>query len=181
MAKLIQCNVPSRNIRKSRAFYQILFGQQDFARSLTDKVESYHQPISADGIQLTISPRQTENEQITCFFAVDNLEAILGTLEQNGGEVICEPFTLDISTDAFPGYGEQIKKFHPEVRSLQKNVGTCAIVRDPDGNLLGITELAEQAHWLFKYGAFSAKLDADQVAQHQRGIELAKLLNPIED
>jgi len=180
MAKLIQCNVPSQNIRKSRAFYGLLFDHQDFARSLTDEIESYHLPISTDGIQLTISPKQAVNEQITCYFAVDNLDATLTALEQNGGTVVREPFTLDISADAFPGYREQVKQNH-NVRADQfkSDVGRCAIVKDPDGNLIGLTQLAEQAHWLFKYGAFSAKIDADQVAQHQRGLELAKLLKPI--
>src|SRR2546423_2011520 len=127
MAKLIQCNVPSTNIRKSRAFYQVLFSDHDFARSLTDDIESYHQPVSADGIQLTIPPRQAENEQPMCYFAVDNLDATLSSLERNGGTVLREPFTLDVSPDAFPAYEAQVKQYHPEAGQARTDVGRSAI------------------------------------------------------
>jgi len=179
MAKLIQCNVPATNIRRSRAFYQALFGELQFARSLTDKVDAYHQPISSDGIQLTISPKQADQEQIMCYFAVDDLDATLTALERLGGTVVYEPFTLTISPAVLADYAARVKEYHPEVKEAVGDTGRSAIVQDPDGNLLGLTELRPQAYWLFKYGQFRVALDADQVAQHQRAIELSKKLTPL--
>lgn len=179
MAKLIQCNVPSTNIRKSRAFYGLLFPDMSFAQSLTDEIEAYHMPISVDGIQLTISPRQAAQEQIICYFAVDNLDAILTAVEQNGGTVVVEPFTLNISPEAFLAYKGMVKEFYPDAGHTDTDIGRSAIVQDPDGNFVGLTELREQVHDIFKYGAFSTGLDADQLACQKRTLELAKLLKPI--
>jgi len=178
MAKLIQCNVPSTNIRRSRAFYRALFADLEFARSLSDEMEAYHKPISVDGIKLTISPRQDEQEQITCYFAVDNLDETLTALEQMGGTVIVEPFTLYTSPEAFPEYESEVRQYDPEARP-STDIGQSALVRDPDGNLIGLTELREDVYRTFKYGKFRVDLEAEQVAQHRRALELAKLLKPI--
>jgi predicted enzyme related to lactoylglutathione lyase len=172
MAKLIQLNVPSTNYRKSRTFYGTLFGDLDFAQSITEQVEAHHQPISSDGIQLTITPRQAEHETITAYFAVDDLNGTLSKLEHAGGVVVREPFTLHIASGVFKDYETQVLKNHPEIKALTDDIGRAAIILDPDGNLIGLTELRPQAHWLFKYGQHRTALDTEQLAQHKRGIEL---------
>lgn len=172
MAKLIMCNVPSTNIRKARAFYSLLFPDLPLARSLTENVEAYHEPISSDGIQLTITPRQVAEEQITCYFAVDNLDETLNALEKAGGTVVVEAFNLEVGAGEMVDYAAQVKQYHPEVGTATSSIGQSAVVRDPDGNLIGLTQLTTQANWLFKYGSYRTPLAADQVAQHQRGIAL---------
>jgi predicted enzyme related to lactoylglutathione lyase len=179
MAKLIQCNVPSRNIRRSRAFYRVLFDDNIPARSLTDEVEAYHQPISVDGIQLTVTPRQSELEQVTCYFAVDDLDATLDALERSGGQVIREPFTLYVAPEVFAAYETEVKQHHPETGEMRHDIGRSAIVLDPDGNAIGLTQLRPQAHWLFKYGNYRVPLERAQVEQHERALGLAERLKPI--
>ncbi len=174
MTKLIQCNVATKNIAKSLDFYSMLFPALPFARSLADGIESYHQPISSDGIQLTISQQQADGEQIICYFAVDDLDATIKTLEQAGGSVLVAPFTLPIAVAVKAEYDNQVKQNHPEVTQLQDDVGRSAILQDPDGNLFGLTELQPQAHSLFNYGKFSTPITVAQQAQHQRGIDLGK-------
>ena len=72
-AKLILCNIPTKNSAAARKFYNTLFGGQDFARSLNDKIESYFRPISQDGVTLAIATRSNDREPITAFFAVDSV------------------------------------------------------------------------------------------------------------
>lgn len=172
MSKLIQCNVPSTNIRKSRDFYSVVFGDIPFARTLTEELEGFHLPISVDGVQLTITPRQSEEEQITCYFAVDNLEQTLSALERTGGTVVCEPFALHVAPSVLPEYATSVKQYHPITGEIAGDIGRSAIVRDPDGNLIGLTELRDQSHWLFKYGKHRVPLDKAQHEQHKRGCDL---------
>src|SRR4051794_35305546 len=123
MAKLIQCNVPATNLTKTQDFYKVLFSDLNFARSLTDEIETYHQPISADGIQLTISPRQSEVEQITCYFAVDDLDKVLSTLQQVGGVVVREPFSLPVAPEVQAHYGKEVKQHHPDIGNIAEDIG----------------------------------------------------------
>src|SRR5262245_56048399 len=96
-AKLILCNVPTRNSATARKFYDTLFGGQDFARNLNDKIESHYRPISQDGLTLAVVSRQDDREPITCYFAVDNLAETVRQLEAAGGKIVLNSTPLPVS------------------------------------------------------------------------------------
>src|SRR6266849_6388644 len=105
-AKLVTCTVPTKNSAAAQKFYNTLFGGQDFARSLNDKFESYFRPISQDGLTLSIATRSNDREPITCFFAVDNLDATVSQLVAAGGKVVVNSSALPVS-----GPSQAIKVF----------------------------------------------------------------------
>ena len=63
------------------------------------------------------------------YFAVDNLDAILTAVEQNGGTVVVKPFTLNISPEAFLAYKGMVKEFYPDAGHTDTDIGRSAIVR----------------------------------------------------
>ena len=137
-AKLVSCNVPTKNTAAARKFYDTLFGGQDFARSLWDKHESYFRPISQDGVHITIGARQNDREPITCFFAVDNLEETVRQLVAAGGKVVVNSTPMPIS-----GSPQAVKVFHEGAAAGQTatTMGHFATMLDPDGNYLGLMQV----------------------------------------
>src|SRR4051812_48777213 len=100
-ANLILCNVPTTNSDAARRFYARLLGidVDDFARGLNDEVESYFIPISNDGIDLTVTQRFVDEERLTCYFAVDDLQATLRDLSEFQGKVVAEPRPVKIGPE----------------------------------------------------------------------------------
>lgn len=166
-AKLIQCNVPANDLPRVRAFYSKLLGADNFARSLTEKVVAYHQTISNDGIKLTLTARQHGQEPIVCYFAVDNIDQTLRDLEAAGGKVVAGPWAVATHQAVVEEYKATVKQIQP-TQNPTGDIGRSALVRDPEGNVIGITELRPEAHKQFKYGAYAVGLDAEQIAQHER-------------
>ena len=149
-AKLIACNVPTKNSAAASKFYNTLLGGHDFARSLNDKTESYFRPIHQDGLSLTIAARWDDREPITCFFAVDDLDETVRQLVAAGGQLIVHPTVMPIS-----GPAEAVKTFndsHPVQRSQQAHthtMGNFATMLDPDGNYLGLMQLHDAMQPIF--------------------------------
>jgi predicted enzyme related to lactoylglutathione lyase len=138
-AKLIACNVPTKDSAAARKFYNTLFGGQDFARSLTDKQECYFRPISQEGVHLTIATRQDNREPITCFFAVDNLEETVRQLVAVGGKVVVSSSPMPVS-----GSQQAVKAFQASGTAGQPaatTMGNFATMLDPDGNYLGLMQV----------------------------------------
>jgi predicted enzyme related to lactoylglutathione lyase len=123
----------------------------------------------------------TDNFSITCYFAVDNLNATLSQLEKEGGVVVCEPFTLTIAPEVFDEYEAKLKANTDLYGTkVERDIGRSAIIQDPDGNYLGLTELRPQAYFLFEYGPkYPTQIGKDQLAEHQKGIDLGKKLTPL--
>jgi predicted enzyme related to lactoylglutathione lyase len=161
-AKLVTCTVPTKNSAAAQKFYNTLFGGQDFARSLNDKFESYFRPISQDGLTLSIATRSNDREPITCFFAVDNLDATVSQLVAAGGKVIVHSSALPVS-----GPPQAVKVFHDSLAA--KNVrpsstlGRFATMLDPDGNYLGLIELDDSMQTYFKAAPAQRTLSKAQV------------------
>jgi predicted enzyme related to lactoylglutathione lyase len=174
-AKLIQCNVPASDLPKVRAFYAKLLGTDDFARSLSDKVVAYHRTISHDGLKLTLTERQRDQEPIVCYFAVENIDQTLRELEAAGGKIVAGPFALPTAPAVVEEYIENVRKTQPTQKPTG-DIGRSALVRDPEGNVVGITELQPEAQKQFKVGPFAVGLDAEQVAQHERARTLGDKL-----
>ena len=139
-AKLVICNVPTKNSGAARKFYNTLFGGQDFARSLNDKIKSFYRPINQDGLTLGIAARQNDREPITCFFAVDNLDATVRQLVAAGGKVVLNSTDLPIS-----GPPQAKKTFDDALtkRGAQpsNSAGRFVTMLDPDENYIGLMQL----------------------------------------
>jgi predicted enzyme related to lactoylglutathione lyase len=155
-AKLVICSVPTKNSATARKFYDTLFGGQDFARSLNDKMESFYRPIHQDGLTLSIDTRHDDREPITCYFAVDNLEETVRQLVAAGGKVIVNSTAIPISGPP------QAKKIHDDALARQNvkpssSAGHFVTMLDPDGNYLGLMQMdssmqshfdIQPAHWV---------------------------------
>jgi len=150
-AKLVMCNIPTVNFEVARKFYSTLLGKNDFVRALNEEVEAYYQPISEDGLNLNITQRYDDLEQITCYFAVDQLDEAIQQLQAAGGKVLVEPMEIPIS-----GPQESIDFANAEMERLGmrpvQQVGRMATLRDPDGNHIGLLELQEFAQRYFQTG-----------------------------
>lgn len=147
-AKLVVCNVPTKNPAAARKFYDTLLGGQDFARSLNDKIESYFRPIHEDNLTLSIGTRSNDREPITCFFAVDNLEETVRQLVAAGGKVVLNSTEMPVSG---PPQATKIFNDHLAAQQLQptNTVGRFATMLDPDGNYVGLMQLEDsiQTHF----------------------------------
>jgi predicted enzyme related to lactoylglutathione lyase len=172
-AKLIMCSMPSQDLAKSRAFYGALLGSDAWARALTDQVEAYHQVISSDGIDLNLTQRQSPNETGTCFYSVDDLNQATAALTAAGGAVVRGPFELPIAKDAMADYAAEVQTFDPGT-TITPSAGQCTIMRDPDGNMLGLMQLAPHTQKHFKAGKFKKGLDKDQIDEQAKAIKVAK-------
>jgi predicted enzyme related to lactoylglutathione lyase len=161
-AKLIACNVPTKNSAAARAFYDTLFGGQDFARSLNDKTESYFRPISQDGVTLSIATRWNDQEPITCIFAVDNLAETVQQLVAAGGKVVVNPTPMPIS-----GSPQAVKVFQEAITAGQPSntMGNFATMLDPDGNYLGLMQLDNSMQPHFNARPAQRTLSNAQVAK----------------
>lgn len=171
-SKLIQYNVPAKDIGKLKAFYTLLVQHAEFARSLTSQVTAYHLPISNDGLQFTITQRHSAQEPPICYFSVDDLRAKIRELTAAGGTVMVEPFDLPVAPEVLNEYQDEFRKNHKEAPA--NTVGRAAVLRDPEGNIFGLTELHEHAHWLFKVGKYHEPLNEEQKRQHERGLAMGK-------
>ena len=159
-AKLVICSVPTKNSAASQKFYNALFGGEDFARSLNDKIESYFRPISQDGVNLTVTARQNDREPITVYFAVDNLDQTIKALEAAGGKVIVNSTPVPVS-----GKPEAIKALGA-IHGAQppSTAGQFATMQDPDGNYLGLMQLEGHVQTLLHAEPAHRTLSATQVS-----------------
>src|SRR2546423_2696348 len=133
-AKLIHISVPGYQKQKQHDFWGKLFGI-DVARSLTDDVESYHFPISEDGLFLTLGPPQNRGDnQITCFFAVENLKYTLTDLQTLGGKVVTPPFEIPVAQRATGFYNSRLKTVGSKTSAPNGEFASIAYIEDPDGN-----------------------------------------------
>jgi predicted enzyme related to lactoylglutathione lyase len=174
-AKLIHVSVPGFQQQKQQDFWSKLFGI-DFARSFTDDVESYHFPISEDGLFLTVGPPQDRRDShITCFFAVDNLKYTLTDLQTSGGKVVTPPFEIPVAQRATSFYNNRLKVVGGSGNAPRGEFASVAYVEDPDGNLIGLIEAHESAKIWFGLGEHQKPLTAEQVAGHKATVAAGKI------
>jgi len=152
--KLVSISIPSDNLERSVKFYSALLGH-DLARSLTDVMVSYHSPISA-GVMLTVQPRKAPGEP-AIFLAVDDLAKELDQVTRLGGSVVIRPMALPVAT-AGRAHLESKLREHGSNEELSTSVGTMAIIKDPDGNFVGLLQLSLWAQHMYKRGDLT---DAD--------------------
>jgi predicted enzyme related to lactoylglutathione lyase len=177
-SKLVFCSVPTKNAKASREFYSALLGSDDFAHVLNSHVEAFFRPISNDGLDLNITQRFDDKEPITCFFAVDNLDAAIQVLQSHGGTVVVKPTPVPTG-----GPQEAVDHFHSEAKkhglTPRATAGRMATMLDPDKNYLGLIELDDVGQHHFGAGKFHKPLTHDQVATHDSWKTVAaKTLKP---
>lgn len=170
-ASLVFVNIPSDRPNASSAFYQRLLGI-DMARSLSNE-ESYHAPISDDGIDLNINIRHAPQEGPTAFFAVPSLNNALRTAQDAGGQVVWGPEDVRMPEEQFEGYRTALMEME-DTEAESPSMGRAAIVMDPGGSHIGIIELARHAHRHFAVGEHQRPLDDHQVRVHGKAMELAR-------
>ena len=176
-AKLIHISIPGFQQQKQEEFWSKLFGL-DFARSLTDDVRSYHFPISEDGLFLTVGPPQDRRDnQITCFFAVDDLKNTLTDLQKSGGNVVTPPFEIPVAQRATGFYNSRLNAVGSKASAPDGVFASVAYVEDPAGNLLALIEADESAHVFFGLGEYQRPLTAEQVAGHKATVAAGKIFD----
>lgn len=144
-AKVVLINVPTTDFQRSLKFYSTLLGvdASRFVHNERSAVEQYYLPVSADGIDLTITDKQDSRETTITYYAVDNLEETMQALLDGGGIVAMDPVPLPRR-----GSGEVMAAADARVRRrppTQRPPGRTALIVDPDGNYLGLLELADDA------------------------------------
>lgn len=170
-AKLVICHVPTHNSANAQKFYNTLFGGDDFARSLNDKIESYYRPIHQDGLTLTIATRQEQREPVTCYFAVDNLDDTVRQLVAAGGKVV-------VNSTPLPPSGP------PQAIAAAQHVqpstimGRFATMLDPDENYIGLIQLDASVQSKFNAQPAQRMLSQQQVTDHDNWKQHGERLMP---
>jgi predicted enzyme related to lactoylglutathione lyase len=156
--KLIIFTMPSAQPFASQGFYQQLF-ELDFARSLSD-ARAWHVPVSSDGIDLMIEEGHP-GETPMAHFAVDDLNATLQQAQQLGGTVVFGPQDLPIAESVVANY-QQLYRQLGGAGDASSTAGQAAVIRDPQGGLVGLVQLAPHTHEHFQYGQFRRPLTQKQ-------------------
>jgi predicted enzyme related to lactoylglutathione lyase len=176
-ANLIIFSTPASNVSESRRFYETLLGV-DLVRNLEDR-ESYHTPVSEDGIDLFVGPKRHPAEQPMATFAVDDLDSTLRDLQQVGGQVVWGPQVIAMDDQAEEIYARSYDTLNrSELRrggpQASARMGRTAIVQDPDGRAIGVMELAEHLQEHFQDGRYRKPLRDKQVDERDMGKENAR-------
>jgi predicted enzyme related to lactoylglutathione lyase len=173
-AKLIMITIPATNVDGSESFYSKLLGT-DFAPALSTTEAAYHAPISSDGVDLQIGTRHSPQETPMAHFAVDDINAAVTEVKNLGGQVVWGPTALPIAPAAKADYEALVKKHNPGV-AVTGNVGSAAVVRDPDGGTIGLVQLEEHTHKHFAFGKHRQPLTAEQQQILQDDVQIGKKL-----
>ena len=176
-AKLVICHVPTHNSANAQKFYNTLFGGDDFARSLNDKIESYYRPIHEDGLTLTIATRQEQREPLTCYFAVDNLDDAVRNLVAAGGKVVVNPTPLP------PSGPPQAMAAAQQLAAAQhvqpsNSMGRFVTMLDPDENYIGLIQLEASVQSHFGAQPAQRMLSQQQVTDHDNWKQHGERLMP---
>lgn len=160
-SKLVFCNVPSKNSEQTQRFYGHLLGIEEFVQGLNQQVNSVYAPISESGVTLNITQRFDDQERLTCYFAVDNLDEMVAKLQELGGRVVAEARPVVAS-----GPDQAVAHWEADLKarrlSAKPEVGRMTVILDPDGNHVGLIELHGSAERYFAVGRYKKALRPDQ-------------------
>lgn len=176
-SRLVMINVPTKGDAHTRTFYSTLLGV-DFAPSLTEKKSSYHAPVGP-GVQMLLNSQVKDGEPVTAYFAVDNLDESVATLVRLGGKAVGRPAGVPLHPKAIAGVAGaasasscrkiSARVVNPDPLALPPDMGKFALVRDPEGRLVGLIQLHSAAERFFK-----SQVPADQLEQHNAALGIAK-------
>jgi predicted enzyme related to lactoylglutathione lyase len=179
-SKLLFVNIPADNPDETARFYSSFFGI-DLVRNLTERPESYHAPIDEDGIDLNVTERQRSDEQMTCAFGVDDLDAAIAVVTHGGGRVVAGPFDVPVEDRMFDEYRsaqeEELRTTfggRQPVEQVERSLGRTVVAIDPGGVPFALIELTEHAQRHYNFGRHQRELRADQVRIHERARNLGR-------
>ena len=164
--KLCTINIPTTNSEASIKFYSYLC-DYEFARSLSER-DSHFAPISRDGALLTLTQRFGKDEAVVCYFGVSDLDKAIEELKKRGGKLIAGPFDMSVPRKmANELRRESGGKFAPAL-------GKGALLKDPDGNGVGLLCLERWAHEDYRVGDYYTPVTKKQLVNHRRAIARGK-------
>lgn len=172
--KVVLITVPADDPKQTAEFYSALFGIE-FARTFTDAHVAYHVPISDDGRLFQVQKKFRPDDAVTCYFAVDDLNAAIKELKAEGATVVTQPMDLPVSRQVLQDYKELFKQSFGT--DAADTIGTGAVLKDPAGNRFGLVQLHEHAQPMFKYGKYATHprhLSEERYAMHTRTIAIGK-------
>jgi len=165
--KTVVVSVPVDDVVNAVKFYSTLLGIE-FARSLSQE-QSFHAPISNDGLQLTVNQRHYPGEPVTFYIAVDDLAAAINTAQQQGGKVAVQPFDLPVHAQG----RAVIRANFPGVNI--DSLGRAAEIEDPSGNRIGLIQFTAWSRSEFQV---DVPLSAPVLAKHNTAITHGKNFAP---
>jgi predicted enzyme related to lactoylglutathione lyase len=173
-ARLVVCNVPvdATHSEATLKFYGTLLGR-NLIRSLSadKKAARYHAPTSA-GVQLSLGPKISTKETVTCYFAVPDIQVAIRQLEASRGKLLVKPFPLPAIGGGGGGAaaGCSNQEFFGDPAP---DMGSAAIFQDPAGNLVGIIQLNKTAEvW------FQGEVTPAEIASYNHGAAIASKVFP---
>jgi predicted enzyme related to lactoylglutathione lyase len=170
MNQLLVVSYSVSDVKAMKPFYETLTGMQ-LAISLTEHVPSVHSYV-ATGVKLTVNKRFVNEQNAIAHFRVDNLGQAVTMLTQAGGKVISGPNDLPIATVALGSLKANIQKSGGDASAVGNSLGSSVVFADPEGNLVGIIQLAPFAEKAFDRG----QLTAEDLAEHQAALQAGTLL-----
>ena len=135
-ARLISCSYPFDDLEQGKAFYEALLGVE-LAPNISEHIEAYNAPAGRR-VQLSIHRRQPHEQGSIAYFAVEDLDATVRELEQQGGQKVAGPFEMPVSSQV----QELVRRDHAD-HALKDvdSAGLVAIMKDPGKNLIGLIQL----------------------------------------
>jgi predicted enzyme related to lactoylglutathione lyase len=142
-AKLVFCNVPARDADSLLPFYGALLGVDpgSFVKNAESPIPQYYEPITGDGVDITITQRNDTREVTATYWAVDDLEGAIKELQAAGGNIASGPERMP-------------------------DGGATALLLDPEGNFVGLVQLSDQGERYFRAGKFHAEFE-DQLQRRR--------------
>jgi predicted enzyme related to lactoylglutathione lyase len=146
-AQLVFCNVPTRDAGSLLQFYATLLGIDPgaFVHNTNSPIDQYQTPITGNsGIDLLITQRNDNREVTTTYWSVPDLAAAIQELTSQGGVQVEEGQASDGSKSA--------------------------VLLDPEGNYIGLVQLAQHAEEYFRLGRVEGD---DQLARRRKQLRSA--------
>lgn len=174
--KLISINIPLSKGEASRKFYSALTGLEA-ARALSDSVEAYNIPLTHDGTWLWLTlPQDAKDTYPVAYFAVDDLQAAVKTVQDNGGQVLYGPMDMPISASLKDQYQQRLKELNVD-EPITDTFGSCQLVKDPNGVVVGLVQVEPHSHIYYGLGKYENPLTPLQLGDHQRAVAFGQQLS----
>ncbi len=138
-AKLMLVNVPTTDFERSLPFYAALLGVEQFVENKHAVVQQYYTPLGSDGSDLAVTAKQEARETTVAYFAVDDLQGTVERLKRAGGEVVLPPTEMPEE-----GKREGDVDFGNADLDRPPDFGALVMMVDPDGNYVGLVQLAPE-------------------------------------
>jgi predicted enzyme related to lactoylglutathione lyase len=164
-ARLILYSVLSTTKASTMQFYTALLGTE-FGRSLWDEGDSSYAWASS-GVKLTVNQAPHERGGVMPHFRVDDLDDALKQLEAAGGHQVAGPYDIPVAAADLEGFRTSYAELGlGSGAEVEPSLGSGAVVRDPDGNQVGLIQLRPFAEAFFEGGVVTRH----EQLQHQVGM-----------